>query len=632
MIERIKKIALLLLVTYSMKGMQLQSSFSSDPLYELLMSELSYEAKSLLIESSPDYQVLLESSFGKQLLLQMIALNESKAVQILIDFGVDVNKGSLPHNPLHVAVQASSVEIVRCLLNAGADKDFLCYDPAVPGKITPLESAQLRGYKEVADVLLAAGANPEIGRLVPQGASRLSSYNQILPTLRENHAQQLRALVVRHTDQLAYAARTGDLSSVEEIVSAWNVNVESDGFTPLYLAAQHGHANVVALLLSKGADPEKPSQGSVPLIVASYLGHAPVVKLLVRRGAQTETSFGGSTSLFLAIEQGHIQVVKALLEAQANKEASCNGKTPLFRAAELGSVKFVELLLRAGACADSPCLGLTPEEVAMHCGHGHAVQMLKKYRVFDLVLKEKIDELAKIITPETINQAPYLLHVASATGNPAVVAMVLKAGALVNEELHGATPLCIATYNGHAAVVKCLLDAGANPEIPYQGCTPLFMAEQKGYHEIVQLLNAAQVNGRRKLRALIEEQARNLLLASYCGLIDRVSTCVEPWNVNVTVDGITALYFASQQGHEEVVALLLSKGADPEKVCAANGKTPLFIACQMGHLGVVYRLLLHGVETETRCNGVSPMVIAAENNHYDIVQLLLDAQAATVEK
>ena len=69
-----------------------------------------------------------------------------------------------------------------------------------------------------------------------------------------------------------------------------------------------------------------------------------------------------------------------------------------------------------------------------------------------------------------------------------------------------------------------------------------------------------------------------------------------------------------------------------EKVCAVNGKTPLFIACQKGHLGVVVILLRHGAKTETLCRGVSPLGIAIRKNRSAIVNLLLDAQAATVEK
>ncbi len=59
------------------------------------MATMPDEAKCFLIANSPDYLSRLESSSGKELLLQMIAQNKSRAVQILIDFGVDANKGSL---------------------------------------------------------------------------------------------------------------------------------------------------------------------------------------------------------------------------------------------------------------------------------------------------------------------------------------------------------------------------------------------------------------------------------------------------------------------------------------------------------------------------------------------------------
>ncbi|KAF2818089.1 ankyrin, partial [Ophiobolus disseminans] len=53
-----------------------------------------------------------------------------------------------------------------------------------------------------------------------------------------------------------------------------------DGWTPLFLAADSGHLEVVKLLLEKGADFTVPTNdGWTPLHVASYKGHLDVIKL-----------------------------------------------------------------------------------------------------------------------------------------------------------------------------------------------------------------------------------------------------------------------------------------------------------------------------------------------------------------
>ncbi len=85
--------------------------------------------------------------------------------------------------------------------------------------ITPLNLALFLEYSDIAEVLLAAGAIPERGPLDEQDDSTtLLDYNQVVPVLRQKHTQQLRMRVSRHIDELAHAARVGDLSLVEKSV------------------------------------------------------------------------------------------------------------------------------------------------------------------------------------------------------------------------------------------------------------------------------------------------------------------------------------------------------------------------------------------------------------------------------
>jgi ankyrin repeat protein len=61
-------------------------------------------------------------------------------------------------------------------------------------------------------------------------------------------------------------------------------------------------------------------------------------------------------------------------------------------------------------------------------------------------------------------------------------------------------------------------------------------------------------------------------------------------------------------------------------------KSPLYIACQEGHLDIVLKLLDQKVNTDVnkcRDSGASPLYIACQEGHLDIVLQLLDNKVNT---
>ncbi len=65
---------------------------------------------------------------------------------------------------------------------------------------------------------------------------------------------------------------------------------------------------------------------------------------------------------------------------------------------------------------------------------------------------------------------------ASQNGRPEAVEILIQAGADLNQDYDGATPLYIASQNGHAKAVEILVKAGADFNQTRDGVTPLFMA------------------------------------------------------------------------------------------------------------------------------------------------------------
>ena len=65
--------------------------------------------------------------------------------------------------------------------------------------------------------------------------------------------------------------------------------VDTDGNSPLMLAAYHGHAATVAALLARGADPDlRNGRDQSPVAGALFKGEDEVVRLLVGAGADLD--------------------------------------------------------------------------------------------------------------------------------------------------------------------------------------------------------------------------------------------------------------------------------------------------------------------------------------------------------
>ncbi len=104
------------------------------------------------------------------------------------------------------------------------------------------------------------------------------------------------------------------------------------GLTALHIAARHGQAAVVDLLLESGAQAEaRTKSGVTPLMVAAWRGQPKIVKALLEKGVQVATADNeGQTALMYAAASGNADVVQLLLDHNALANAkSKRGTTPL---------------------------------------------------------------------------------------------------------------------------------------------------------------------------------------------------------------------------------------------------------------------------------------------------------------
>ena len=144
------------------------------------------------------------------------------------------------------------------------------------------------GFLEVADFLIKAGANIELGASTPLMESAQEGHIELTKYLLQNGAD-VNAQSGTGDTALTYACENGH-TDVSDLLLKYNAVLEHEsegGRTPLMKAARAGHLCTVQFLISKGADVNRTTTNNdhTPLSLACAGGHISIVELLLQHGA-----------------------------------------------------------------------------------------------------------------------------------------------------------------------------------------------------------------------------------------------------------------------------------------------------------------------------------------------------------
>jgi hypothetical protein len=207
---------------------------------------------------------------------------------------------------------SNAVEVAETLLEAGAEPDALAAmyggeNTTMAMLVSSTPPAEAGVQVPLIDTLVNYGASVEA-----RGSGPWTS--PLLTALAFGFQDAARALIRRGApvDSVAAAAGLGDRDAVDALLPS---ATPMERHKALALATQHGHADVVALLLDAGEDPSRYNpEGnhahSTPLHQAVWSGHENIVRLLVERGARLDVkdtiyqgtplgwaTFGGKTAI-----------------------------------------------------------------------------------------------------------------------------------------------------------------------------------------------------------------------------------------------------------------------------------------------------------------------------------------------
>lgn len=526
-----------------------------------------------------------------------------------------------------------------------------CYGKWIYNDSNHLEDSQKECSSwEISELLLTHYTDPLIfSTRAFVSPDKLSNYKAVLNRLNKNldwakiHNNITAKNVTKknsHGYSLLYvAAACGDQATVKKCIATNKKSILNapinDGYTPLMIASQEGHTEVVKELLAEIKDENEInktlSDGSTAIYIASQNGYHEIIKEFIgafKNKNKMQVPRNGFTPFLIAAMNGHHNVVKEWIKTDKNliKQTNSEESTALYLAASYGHYKVVKEILSIFPEEKFISLkikNVTSLFVAAEYGHTKCVAEILNALKDKTTNNEVIQDILTVFYEAAQNnRLDVIKEFHNIFKDPVFLYQANK---------DGITPLYNAASNGHFRMVqefvKVLNDDDAI-NVTYKHFTPLMAAVDKGHIECVTAIIDGLKN-KKLIYLTAADGATALYIAAQNGFLDIVKVIIQALTDETLIqlprnDGYTALFIAAENGHAEIVKEFMKITKDKQ----VKGKTAFYLAVEKGHINCV-EVFINAQKNENAIHepssgGETPLFAAVRNGHLNIVKKFFD--------
>lgn len=304
--------------------------------------------------------------FGRTLIHHAIICNNTRAVDVLLNCGADVElpmktTSKTELRPIHLAARFGSAKILQSLINGGCNVN----SQTGFGETTLMICARYK-HEECLRILASAGADFGLVNSSGQSPSSIAESARWSLGFKQTVLDVIRDGKVAHSSNrsvfssLMFVTRANDAEALKKLVEI-RAGIDLDeqdenGFTAAMVAAAAGHLKAFKLLVYAGANIKlhnKRGETAMKLSEVHQNGYE-FEKVVLEHALETKRdSSVRFYALHRAARRGELDFVRMLIGEGCDVNGlDGEGYTPLMLAAIGGHAKLCELLISFGARCD----------------------------------------------------------------------------------------------------------------------------------------------------------------------------------------------------------------------------------------------------------------------------------------